>query len=226
VSRVLGRLLATTQACAALPPDDLARVVQDEAQGLVASRDRAARAIAIQLSSTLKDALVLTHSASATVREALLHAQPAHVSCTVSAPFEEGRAFAAELEEAGLHVELVEDDDAPDAVAGASVLLLGADTVYLDGTVCNKTGTRRLAEAASKVGVPAIVACEVMKLAPVEAADAPDPAGDRGLFDLTPPHLVESVVTEEGAMRAGEVRSLVDRTPFLRDGWTLLRGQR
>ena len=107
--------------------------------------------------------------------------------CTVSAPFEEGRAFAEELARRGLDVELVEDDHATEAVGGASVLLLGADTVYRDGSVCNKTGTRAIAEAASKVGVPTIVACEVIKLAPVEAADAPDPAGDRGLFDLTPP---------------------------------------
>lgn len=225
VAGAVGRLLATAHACAALPVDDLAQVVRDEAQSLVASRDRAARAIAIQLAPMLTDALVLTHSHSATVREALLHTPPAHVTCTVSAPFEEGRAFAAELAEAGLHVELVGDDDAIDAVAGASVLLLGADTVYVDGTVCNKTGTRPLAEAAARLGVPTIVACEVIKLAPVEAGDAPDPAGDRGLFDLTPPHLVETVVTEEGALRAGEVRSLVDRTPFLRDGWALLRGQ-
>jgi ribose 1,5-bisphosphate isomerase len=224
VAGAVGRLLATAGACAALPPDELARVVRDEARSLVAARDRAARAIAIQLAPRLADALVLTHSASTTVREALLHAQPAHVSCTVSAPFEEGRALAEELSAAGLHVELVEDERAAEAVAGASVLLIGADTVYRDGTVCNKTGTRPLAEAAAAVGVPTIVACEVIKLAPVEAADAPDPAGDRGLFDLTPPHLVEWVVTEEGEVRAGEVRSLIDRTPFLRDGWALLRG--
>jgi translation initiation factor 2B subunit (eIF-2B alpha/beta/delta family) len=226
VAGAVGRLLATAHACAALPADELARVIRDEAQSLVASRDRAARAIAIQLAPVLTDALVVTHSHSATVREALLHTAPAHVTCTVSAPFEEGRAFAEELAGAGLHVELVDDADGPGAVAGASVLLLGADTVYRDGTVCNKVGTRALAEAASRAGVPTVVACEVIKLAPVEAADAPDSAGDRGLFDLTPPELVESFVTEEGAVRAGEVRSLVDRTPFLRDGWALLRGDR
>jgi translation initiation factor 2B subunit (eIF-2B alpha/beta/delta family) len=42
------------------------------------------------------------------------------------------------------------------------------------------------------------------------------------LFDLTAPELVTEVVTEEGAYPASEIRTLVDRTPFLRDGWALL----
>jgi translation initiation factor 2B subunit (eIF-2B alpha/beta/delta family) len=42
------------------------------------------------------------------------------------------------------------------------------------------------------------------------------------LFDLTAPELVAEVVTEEGAYPANEVRTLVDRTPFLREGWALL----
>jgi translation initiation factor 2B subunit (eIF-2B alpha/beta/delta family) len=224
VAGAVGRLLATAQTRAGMPPDELARLVHDEAQGLVAKRDRAARSIAIQLAPHLEDALVLTHSASATVREALLRAPPAHVFCTVSSPFEEGRAFAEDLRAAGLHVELVEDDQGPEALARASLLLVGADTVYLDGTVCNKIGTRGLAEAASKLGVRTVVACEVIKLAPIEAADAPQLADERGLFDLTPPELLDEIVTEEGAVRSNEVQSLVDRTPFLREGWALLRG--
>jgi translation initiation factor 2B subunit (eIF-2B alpha/beta/delta family) len=45
----------------------------------------------------LADALVLTHSASATVREAVLRARPARVFCTVSAPGEERRSLAGDL---------------------------------------------------------------------------------------------------------------------------------
>lgn len=40
---------------------------------------------------------------------------------------------------------------------------------------------------------------------------------------LTPPELIDSVVTEEGAYLAEEIRALVDRTPFLREGYALLR---
>jgi translation initiation factor 2B subunit (eIF-2B alpha/beta/delta family) len=224
VAGAVGRLLATAHGQAQLPPDELARLVQEEARGLVAQRDRAARSIAIQLRPQLTDALVLTHSASATVHEALVHAPPALVYCTVSAPNEEGRAFSESLRDAGLSVELVEDERGPDVLGGASLLLLGADTVYPDGTVCNKAGTRELAEAAARHGVRTLVACEVIKLSPVDPPAEPALSADRG-FDLTPPELIDEIVTEEGAFRSDEVRPLIDRTPFLSEGYRLLRGE-
>ena len=45
---------------------------------------------------------MLTHSDSATVREAVLHTPPARVFCTASAPFEEGRRLADDLRTEGL----------------------------------------------------------------------------------------------------------------------------
>lgn len=224
VAGALGRVLGAAQHNLHLEPDELRRLVEEEAAGLVASRRRAAASIAIQLRDRLTDALVLTHSASATVREALLHTPPANVTCTVSAPNEEGRDFADDLRGAGLEVELVEDEDALRALEACSLVLLGADTVFRDGTLCNKTGTRRLAERARDESVAVIVACEVMKLAPVDGADAPelDPEASE-LFDLTPPELIDLVVTEEGAVTSDGVRPLVDRTPFLSEGYRLLR---
>lgn len=224
VAGAVGRLLATAHAAAHLPPDELRRLLREEAIGLVASRDRAARSIAIQLRERLEHAFVLTHSASATVREALVHSPPEEVVCTVSAPYEEGRAFASELREAGLCVQLVDDVDAIEALEGCSLLLVGADTVFRDGALCNKVGTRRLAEAAAAKGVPVVVACETIKLAPIDAADAPSLGEERELFDVTPGDLVDEVVTEEGAVRGDEVRPLVERTPFLLQGYQLLRG--
>jgi translation initiation factor 2B subunit (eIF-2B alpha/beta/delta family) len=224
VAGAVGRLLATAQRQRHLPPDELRRLFEEEARALVAARDRAAASIAIQLGPRLTDALVLTHSASATVREALLHTPPARVTCTVTAPFEEGRAFARDLEAADLTVELVEDDEAVDALERASLLLLGADTVYRDGVLCNKIGTQGLAAAADALNVPAVVACEVIKLAPVDAPPRLN-AELEGLLDLTPAEHVDEVVTEEGAFRSDGVQSLVDRTPFLSEGYALLRGE-
>jgi translation initiation factor 2B subunit (eIF-2B alpha/beta/delta family) len=218
IAGAVGRVLAAAHHGAHLAPDELRRLVQEEVQALVNGRDRAARAIAIQLGPMLTDALVLTHSASATVREALLHTPPERVICTVSAPFEEGRAFADELRGSGLDVELVDDADAEQALERASLFLIGADTVFRDGAVANKVGTRALAEAASRVGVRTVVACEVIKLAPIDAPDAIDDEH----FDITPPEWVDEVVTEEGAHSSEDVRSLVDRTPFLSEGYALL----
>jgi ribose 1,5-bisphosphate isomerase len=220
VAGAVGRVLAAASANVQLEEDQLRQLVQEEAESLVDGRRRAAASIAIQLRERLEDAVVLTHSASATVREALLLTPPERVICTVSSPQEEGRPFSEELREAGLQVDLVEDDQAPLQLEWASLLLVGADTVFGCGQVSNKAGTRMLAEAAAEAGVPTVVACEVIKLAPMDAADA-DLEG--GLFDLTPPELIDRVVTEEGAYLAEEIRALVDRTPFLQEGYALLR---
>jgi translation initiation factor eIF-2B subunit delta/methylthioribose-1-phosphate isomerase len=219
IAGAVGRVLAAAQVASYLPADELRRLFEEEARGLIGSRDRAARAIAIHLAPSLVDALVVTHSSSATVREAVTHTHPARVVCTVSAPFEEGRRFADELREAGLNVELVEDDDAAAALEHASLLLVGADTVFRNGSVVNKVGTQPLARAAAERGVRTVVACEVIKLAPM---DAPERLPDGDFFDVTPAEDVDTIVTEEGAYGSDEIRALIDRTPFLRDGYRLL----
>jgi translation initiation factor 2B subunit (eIF-2B alpha/beta/delta family) len=79
-------------------------------------------------------------------------------------------------------------------------------------------------EFADDVQGPMIVACELIKLAPMDSDQVPPlPAELRELFDLTPPELIDAVVTEDGTYRTDDVRALVDRTPFLRAGYALLR---
>jgi translation initiation factor 2B subunit (eIF-2B alpha/beta/delta family) len=223
VAGAVGRLLAAARASAHLQPSELARLVRAEAEGLISRRDRAKASIAIQLRERLVDALVVTHSASATVREALVYGTPAFVICTVTEPHGEGRRFAEDLRETGAEVELVEDADAVEALERSSLLLLGADTVFRDGGICNRVGSLRLAQAAHELNVPTVVAAETIKLAPVDAPDAPplDMESAR-LFELVDAHLVDAVVTEDGTVSGPDVRVLVDRTPFLAQGWALL----
>ncbi|MGH3112925.1 MAG: hypothetical protein ACRDOP_05605, partial [Gaiellaceae bacterium] len=57
----------------------------------------------------------------------------------------------------------------------------------------------------------------VLKLSPVEARDA-----EEVRFDLTPPEQITKFVTEEGEFPPEEIGALVDRTPFLREGYALL----
>ena len=223
IAGAAGRVLAAANAHRFLDPDELRRLVQEEAQSILNGRERAGASIAVQLSPRLEGATVLTHSASATVREALIHTPPAKAICTVSEPVGEGKAFADELREQGLNVDLVRDEDAPAALDGATILLIGADTVFHDGTLCNKIGTTAIAEAAQKRQVPTIVACEIVKLAPIDVASAPEQSeAERELFEMTPPDLLTEIVTEEGAVTPDAVAALVDRTPFLRDGYALL----
>lgn len=223
IAGATGRVLAAANAHRYLDLEELRRLIDEEGQGLLDGRRRAGASIAIQLHDRLASGVVFTHSASATVREALLHTPPVRAICTVSEPIGEGRAFSEELRAEGLNVELVEDADAPAALDDATVFLLGADTVFRDGTLCNKIGTTALAEAAAARSTPVVVACEIVKLAPIEAAAAPDLSeAERTLFELTPPHLITEFVTEEGSVSSDGVGSLVDRTPFLREGYALL----
>jgi translation initiation factor 2B subunit (eIF-2B alpha/beta/delta family) len=189
----------------------------EQARELIDARDRAAHSIAVLLRPEL-EGTVMTHSAPATVRAALLHARPTRVVCTSSDPEGEGRAFADDLTAEGLTVEIVADEDATHAVATVDRLLLGADTVFRDGSLANKTGTSDIAKAANDAGVPAIVAFETFKLAPFDPGDDGEAARD-----LTPADRIDSYVTEEGVFSAADIPALVDQTAFLREGYELLR---
>lgn len=220
IMHAVGRLVASAYTASHLGPDDLQQLISEEATGLIASRERAAASIAVHLAPRLNDALVLTHSNSATVREALLHTPPARVFCTVSGPFEEGLRLAEDLRAQGIDVEVVDGDELLRALESTSFVLVGADTVYEDGSVKNKIGTRPLAEKARAAGVRTIVACELLKLAPIP----PPPEEDEPeLRDTTPPDLLDEIVTEEGSVSPDAVRSVIERTPFLRDGYRLLQ---
>jgi ribose 1,5-bisphosphate isomerase len=192
----------------------------EECQALLERRDRASHSIAVLLKPEI-GGRVMTHSASATVHEALLHAQPSRVVCTVTGPQEEGRRFAADLGDTGLAVDLVADDDAPSAVATVDVLLVGADTVYRDGSLVNKTGTCDLAGAANEAGVPVLVACETFKLAP---CGPPEKAAEDA-FDITPADRIQRYATDEGVFAPVDIAALVDQTPFLREGYELLHAE-
>ena len=219
VAHAVGRLVASAQTASHLPAVELQRLVAEEGNALIDSRNRAATSIAVQLAPQLEDALVLTHSASATVRESVLRTPPARLYCTTSAPCEEGRPLAENLRREGLDVVVLDDAEVLRTLAGVSLVLVGADTVFEDGSIENKIGTRPLAETAHEKGVPFVVACEVLKLAPVP----PTLVDELDLRDLTPAELVDQIVTEEGCVVPEDVGPLLDRTPFLRDGYRLVK---
>jgi translation initiation factor 2B subunit (eIF-2B alpha/beta/delta family) len=207
IAGALGRVLASGRS-----PEQIV----EEANALVSSRERASKAIAVLLAPQVKG-VVMTISASSTVREVLAHTPPDRVVCTVSEPGGEGRELAEDLRREGLTVDLVDDPDAAHAVGTVDLLLVGADTVFRDGSLVNKMGTCGLAKAAKKADVPVLVACEVIKLSPAEPRD---PGEER--FDLTGPEHIDRYFTEEGDYAPEDIAALIDRTPFLRDGYRLL----
>lgn len=100
---------------------------------------------------------------------------------------------------------------------GYDAVLVGADAVFRDGSIVNATGTCGLAEAARRAGVPVLVAAETLKLVPTDP-HKPDEEG----FELVAADLIDRIATEEGLFAPEEIAALVDRTPFLCEGYTLV----
>jgi methylthioribose-1-phosphate isomerase len=157
------------------------------------------------------------------------------------------RLTAWELAEAGIPHRLTIDSAAAWAMATDQVdcVLVGADRITADGSVANKIGTYALAVAAHRHGIPFIVvapestrdaatatgreivveqraATEVTHVGGVATApehtDAFNPA-----FDVTPPEMITSVVTENGPIgepntAAGQQIADVARSLYAR-GW-------
>ncbi|MES3517377.1 MAG: hypothetical protein PPP58_06920 [Natronomonas sp.] len=166
---------------------------------------------------------VLTLSRSGTVRRVLDAVRPS-VYVAVSRPGGEGRAVAAELESEGFDVTLVEDTAVADTIDRHPIetVLVGADAVFADGSVHNKTGTRQAALAASstqgRVDCYAVCASDKItaeRFDPTESA--PDNGDESGVpthaptFETTPGQLFDGVLTENGLQSESEIREIARR---------------
>ncbi|NUB89871.1 NUDIX domain-containing protein [Haloterrigena sp. SYSU A121-1] len=173
------------------------------------------------------DGSVMTLSRSGTVLEAIRSGNPSRVFVAESRPAREGLDVAEALAASA-------DVDCPVAVhtdaAAAHVLssegvdrvVVGADTVLPDGAVVNKTGTRGLAIAAAREGVPISVVAATDKVSTREGVNLE--SGDRSAvydgeaavdvlnptFDVTPADCVDEIVTERGALEAADVGDVVE----------------
>jgi len=188
----VARDLRDARPAMAAPANRVNRVMSRAARTPAAVRDRAVEAVeaalaadegaAARAAGLLDDAgpgPVVTLSRSGTVRRAL-EAAGRPVVVGVSRPGGEGRATAAALAAAGLDVTLVPDAALPGRVAGAAAALVGADAVEPDGAVVNKVGTRPLALAADRAGVPLYVAAARDKVAPGDGGDGSGGGGGDG----------------------------------------------
>jgi len=155
---------------------------------------------------------------------ALLMPEALEVLVLESRPLREGVEFAKDLHDAGVNVAVITDGAAGAFVAGATLGLSGADTVLLDGSVVNRTGTFPLAALCRAAGKPFYAACETFKIDTTRSAKdwRPPPEQDprevlEGLparnpyFDLTPAALVAGLVTERGVYKPELIRQAFAR---------------
>ncbi|WP_435317076.1 NUDIX domain-containing protein [Haloarchaeobius sp. TZWSO28] len=183
---------------------------------------------AVRAGALISDRTVLTLSRSGTVLGALRDGAPMELFVAESRPGGEGVAVAEALVDE-YPVTLLTDAGVAHTMATEDVdaVLVGADTVLPDGTVVNKTGTRAAALAAAHEEIPLYVVCSTDKVSTGETVnletgrrsavydgDAPISVSNP-VFDETPPHLVDTIVTERGDLDSKDVREVAEELASL-----------
>ena len=199
-----------------------------EASRLLQEIDHATERIAAYAHPVLNGTL-MTHSMSGTVLDVIIacKAQIKHVIVLEGRPRYEGRNMAQLIaRQSGIAVTLITDAEADIFMPQCQALVVGADTVLVNGDVINKAGTALLAWAAHGHNVPFYVLCETLKFSPQiwngdleqleekEAEEVMDQPVEgvkvrNFYFDRTPSHLVTNLITDRGIMGPGEINRVV-----------------
>ena len=131
----------------------------------VEALDSAAQVAAALLTD---DVTVLVHSYSASLEAALLAAtrRGTHfrLLVTESRPYRESRRLIEAVSDSAIDVTLYSDAAVAIATQAADLAIVGADSVFMDGSLANKTGSLPLALACSHSGVPLYVVTELAKV--------------------------------------------------------------
>ncbi|MDJ1432091.1 initiation factor 2B [Halostagnicola sp. A-GB9-2] len=181
--------------------------------------DRGAAETAAEL---IEGDTVLTLSRSGTVLEALESSSPSRVFVAESGPAREGVAVAETLANE-VPVTLHTDAAAASVLAREEVdrVLVGADTILPEGSVVNKTGTRSIALAAAREGVPVSVVAATDKVSTRSEVNIESGSrdavygGDASIdvlnptFDVTPADCASEYVSERGVLERVDVESVV-----------------
>ncbi|QCW03470.1 NUDIX domain-containing protein [Natrinema pallidum] len=201
-----------------------ARAVLESALSNI-DRALSADADAAATASDRLDGTVATLSRSGTVLEALEMAEPSRVFVAESRPACEGVTVAERLAETTASTVTVHTDAAAAHVLARDAInrvVVGADTVRPDGSVVNKAGTRALAIAADREGIPVSVVAATDKVSTREDVNLESGArsavydGDapidvlNPIFDVTPADCIDEIVTERGALDPDDIAAIAE----------------
>lgn len=228
--------LSSAMGCV-LHADGLSAIVQ-EADQLLVAYEHAPEQIASYLQPLIQGH-IMTCSLSGTVLAVLrsLRQQLQQITVLEGRPGYEGREVARILGEQGIAVNLITDAQADIFLPRCQVVIVGADSVLVNGDVINKAGTALLAWAARGRSIPFYVLSETLKISPqrwieheaeaqarnwrmLEEKEAGEvweqaPPGVRVhnfYFDRTPYRLITSIVTEQGILNRQDIREIAIQT--------------
>lgn len=165
---------------------------------------------------------ILTHcnsqAALSVIKTAFRQGKDIEVFATEARPRYQGHITARELAKEGIPVTLIVDSAVRVFIKDIDKVIVGADSIAVNGAVVNKIGTSQLALIAHESRTLFFVAAESYKFHPatvlgelieIEERDANEVANPRDfegikirnpVFDVTPPEYVDLIITERGVM--------------------------
>jgi ribose 1,5-bisphosphate isomerase len=215
----------------------LAAIAQ-AAQQLLHDYDTATERMA-QQAQPLLQGHIMTCSISGTVLDVLLahKEQIEQVTVLEGRPRYEGREMARQLSAAGMPVTLITDAQADIFLPTCHCVVVGADSILINGDVLNKAGTALLAWAAHGRNIPFYVLSETLKISPnrwyehdpahiadnlrlleekepEEVLEQPIPGVTvhNFYFDHTSYRHITSIITEQGILNRRHIRDIAVTT--------------
>jgi ribose 1,5-bisphosphate isomerase len=161
-----------------------------------------------------------SHAALAIIKTAHNQGKRIKVYATESRPRRQGFITIKELNDAGIDTTLIVDSAVRHTMKNVDTVIVGADSITVNGALVNKIGTSQLALAAHEARVNFISAAETYKFSPStlfgdlveieerdpeeviskdKRGDMPDVKISNPAFDVTPSEYIDLIVTEAGA---------------------------
>lgn len=166
--------------------------------------------------------VVLTHcnsqAALGVIKTAARQGKNIEVFATESRPWNQGYLTVKALAKEGIPVTLIVDSAVRVFIKEIDKVIVGADSVAVNGAVVNKVGTAQIALTANEARAlffvcaesykfsPATVLGEIIEIEERDPSEIADPKKFPGVkirnpvFDVTPPEYVDLIITEKGVM--------------------------
>lgn len=210
-------------------------LVKTQAERFAFASEKAVERIAEICASRICDGMtIMTHCNSKAALAGILLAKKQGKNISVIAtevrPWNQGRLTIQTLNDHEIPTTYIVDSAVRTFMKEADLVIVGADAVTVKGAVVNKIGTSQIALAAHEARKNVLVAAETYKFAPqtvlghhieieerpaTEVLDAETSANlpfvtvRNPVFDITPPHYIDVIVTEAGAVPPEAAYSII-----------------
>lgn len=114
-----------------------------------------------------------------------------------------GKVTAEYLKRHGIAARLINDNEIANYIVRATTAMIGADSVFIDGSIINGTPSNLLANAANKAGISLYVICETAKFDSL-ITDGNIKSTGTG-FDYIAAAYVTEIITEKGRFKPQQV---------------------